>query len=822
MATTQKPMPRAAAVGAAVAAAVAMVAMITDQPAATTALATAAMVLALVVAVVAIRNRPDASPAPPARQGQSSEDLNAVRRVSRIGTWEYHYESRLVTWSDEVAAIFGRPAGYRPTPEEWLGQYVPGDLERVNITVRRAVDAGRPFMEEWTINAADGARRTILIIGESVRDESGEPLHLHGTIQDLTPWREAESSAETQNRRFTELTNSLPIAVWSATADGVVDYVSEALATYGGGDVKEYVGEGWLTLLHPEDQDSMSDRWANALRTGQPYDVEVRVRNRDGEYRWHRVSAKPEHDDAGEVSRWWGSSIDVHRTRVLEQRAHQLAHDREVILDSISDGVLAIDEDWRILYLNDHAQTMLGRNEQSLVGRKLFAEYPNLENTPTHEAYRAAMATGEAQFLSAHNEQEQKWFDIKVTPSALGLTVFFRDTTQARILAEQLEQAQRLEAVGRLTGGIAHDFNNLLTVVIGGADAASRDPGISDGSREMIGLVRQAAERGAQLTGRLLAFARRQPLTPRHTDINRLLAEFEPLLHRTLGDGITIDTNWAPRLPPALVDPSQFESAVLNLAINARDAMPGGGTLTLETKVKHLDEAYVTAHAEVEPGTYVVVTVTDSGTGIAPEVLDQLFDPFFTTKEVGHGSGMGLPMVWGFARQSGGHVTVYSEVGHGTSFRLYLPLAPGAAAVVEPNPVAGEAPPHGSGVILLAEDDPLVRSFATEHLRSMGYEVVSASTGPQALELLATMETVDLLFTDVIMPEGMSGRDLAERVVAQRPGTPVLYASGYTENVIMHNGKLDEGVALLAKPYSAQELAVHVHAQMSARPREPR
>lgn len=836
MAPMQTARPRTAGVGAVVTAAlaglIAVLAIATQQSALIAILGAAAMVLALLVAAAsawrhpaappspasagpAVSARPDPADAEPSAVSSAAPALTTVGRLSRIGTWTYDYGTGDVTWSDEVAEIHGQPAGHRPTSDETIEYFAAGDRDRLRDAITRSAENGEPFMEECLIDAADGARRTILIIGEPLRDEQDRPQLLRGTIQDLTPWREAASSAEAQRRRFTELTRALPLAVWSATADGVVDYVSEALADYAGGDVQEFVADGWLALVHPHDKEMMVERWSAAIQNAQPYEVECRVRSRDGEYRWHRVSAKPEVGNDGTVARWWGSSIDIHRTRALKQQAQQLARERDVILDSMSDGVLGLDAHWNITYMNDHAQEMLGQARESLLGHDLRVEYPNILNTPVHDAYRAAIVTRERQFLSFHDRTQDRWLEITATPSELGITVFLRDVTQTRLLSEQLEQAQRLEAVGRLTGGIAHDFNNLLTVVIGGADAVARDGGISPASREMIGLVRQAADRGGQLTSRLLAFARRQPLAPQHTDLNHLLEEFSPLLHRTLGDGITITTVMEPGLPPALVDPGQFENAVLNLAINARDAMPDGGSLTLETSLQHLDERYTTAHAEVDPGTYVTVTVTDSGTGIAPEALDHLFEPFYTTKEVGQGSGMGLAMAWGFARQSGGHITVYSEVGIGSAFRLYLPLAPAGSAAAAPVRATGTAPEHGSGVILLAEDDPLVRSFATDHLRALGYDVVPASTGPEALARLEQMETVDLLFTDVIMPEGMTGRDLAGQVVAARPGTPVLYASGYTENVIMHDGRLDEGVALLTKPYSAHELALRVHEQMT-------
>lgn len=325
----------------------------------------------------------------------------------------------------------------------------------------------------------------------------------------------------------------------------------------------------------------------------------------------------------------------------------------------------------------------------------------------------------------------------------------------------------------------------------------------------MATIIGQAAQRGAELTHRLLAFSRKQPLEPQTVNLAQRLRDLEPLLRQTIGEDISMAVA-APHDALALVDPTQYDNAVLNLAINARDAMPQGGSLTIEVGTVTLDTTYATAHAEVSPGNYAATTVTDSGHGIPPESVGKLFDPFFTTKREGKGSGLGLAMVWGFVKQSNGHVTVYSEPGYRTSFKLYLPAASAPLDVAEEAVSTPRAPRVTSGTILIAEDDDLVRTFAAGQLRSHGYEVVETSSGPQALEALQAMDQLDLLFTDVIMPGGMIGKELADAVLKQRPGTPVLYASGYTENVILHNGRLDPGVHLLAKPYSTQQLLNHV------------
>jgi signal transduction histidine kinase len=383
-------------------------------------------------------------------------------------------------------------------------------------------------------------------------------------------------------------------------------------------------------------------------------------------------------------------------------------------------------------------------------------------------------------------------------------------------LNERLRRSQRLEAVGQLTGGVAHDFNNLLTVVMGNAELLVELNTDNPTQRQLAEMIGTAAQRGAELTQRLLAFARKQALDPKVVDVNELVAGMDTLLRRSLGEHIEIELIRGAGLWPALVDPGQLENALLNLCLNARDAMPGGGRLTLETANARLDADYAAQQAEVTPGQYVMLAVSDTGEGIAPEHLQRVFEPFFTTKDKGKGTGLGLAMVYGFTKQSAGHVTVYSEPGDGTTVRLYLPRAVGAVA--EAGPVEAGAPVVGGHeTILVVEDDAAVRRYACTQLKASGYRVIEAADGPSALALLDTRDDVDLLFTDVVMPGGMNGRALADAACQRRPGLRVLYTSGYTENAIVHHGRLDAGALLLSKPYRRQALDRAVRAAL-ARP----
>jgi signal transduction histidine kinase len=369
----------------------------------------------------------------------------------------------------------------------------------------------------------------------------------------------------------------------------------------------------------------------------------------------------------------------------------------------------------------------------------------------------------------------------------------------------QVRQAQKMEAIGQLTGGVAHDFNNILTVITGSIEILSDAVKHRRDLAPIARMISAAAQRGADLTQHLLAFARRQPLQPRSTDVNAMVIDVARLLKPTLGEQIEIESMLAHDSAPALIDPSQLSTALLNLALNARDAMPEGGKLTLETKNVVLDERYAAMHEEVRAGNYVMIAVSDTGEGIPKDLLEKVFEPFFTTKEVGKGSGLGLSMVYGFAKQSNGHVKIYSEEGHGTTVKLYLPQAAASPdAIAESGLTGGE---HGDETILVVEDDALVRDYVMTQIKRFGYRTLAASNGAEALAIIDRDERIDLLFTDVIMPGGMNGRQLAAEAVKRREGLKVLYTSGYTENAIVHHGRLDAGVLLLAKPYISSDLA---------------
>lgn len=428
-------------------------------------------------------------------------------------------------------------------------------------------------------------------------------------------------------------------------------------------------------------------------------------------------------------------------------------------------------------------------------------------------AAEAAVAIDNARLTQAAQREleERRRAETALRDLNLNLEQQIADrTAELREREEALRQSQKMEAVGQLTGGVAHDFNNLLQVIIGNLDTLVR--GLQGESGRLLRAANNAmtgAKRAAALTQRLLAFSRRQPLNPKPINVNTLVTGLSELVHRTLGETVSVETVLAAGLWQVEADPNELEAAILNLAVNARDAMPQGGRLTLETSNAHIDEAYAAAHVEVSAGQYVAISVSDTGIGMNAETAAQAFEPFFTTKPVGKGTGLGLSQVYGFVKQSGGHVKIYSEPGQGTTVKVYLPRL--QSEVVQDEPSVNAIVPEGEEeTVLVVEDDDDVRTYTVEILRELGYRVIEAHDGPAALRLLERQSRVDLLFSDVVLPGGMTGAQVAAQAKGMRPDLKVLFTTGYARNAIIHHGRLDKGVNLITKPFGSSELAAKI------------
>jgi PAS domain S-box-containing protein len=586
---------------------------------------------------------------------------------------------------------------------------------------------------------------------------------------------------------------------------------------------EEMIGHSAVEFVHPDDLANTRNEMRAARNGRAMRNFECRYLHKDG----HAVALS--------WSGVWSEAVQKHffsgRDMTGQMRAEEGLRDSERlargIIDTALDAFVQMDEKGVVVDWNRQAETIFGWTREEAIGRSLV-------DLIVPDAHRARHTEGLARFLTLGEStilgqrfvieaRRRNGDEIKIELSVTALrrrggylfNGFMRDLTDKLAAEEQLRQSQKMDTVGQLTGGIAHDFNNILTVITGTIeileDGVKDDPGLA----EIAHMIDDAAVRGAELTQRLLAFARRQPLQPRVTDVNTLIVDAAKLLRPTLGEHVEIESVFEHDAWPALVDPSQLTTALINLALNARDAMPDGGKLVLETGNVQLDESYARTNAEVTPGPYVMIAVSDTGQGIPAALIDKVFDPFFTTKGVGKGTGLGLSMVYGFVKQSNGHIKIYSEEGHGTTIKIYLPRAgeqAGEAVVAPPAAVEG-----GRETILVVEDDPLVRNYVAAQLASLGYTTLTAGNAAEALTRIDDGEAFDLLFTDVIMPGAMNGRQLADEAVRRRPGIAVLFTSGYTENAIVHHGRLDPGVLLLAKPYRKSDLAQMVRTALTQR-----
>ena len=548
--------------------------------------------------------------------------------------------------------------------------------------------------------------------------DRGEVTTVSITLRDVTRSKAAEVELRTSENRYRTLTETLPQLVWTCRPDGACDYLSRQWVEYTGVAEAEQLGANWLDrVIHPDDRARTLEHWQGAVANRHPYDIEYRIRAKDGTFRWFKTRGTQILGDDGAIAQWFGTCTDI----------EEIVQARETLSQSAEE-----------------------------LAQRVEAE------------------------VAARTEAE-----------------------------DALRQAQKMEAVGQLTGGIAHDFNNLLQGIIGSLDLLQRR--LSQGrytevDRFITGAL-TSANRASALTHRLLAFSRRQPLDPRPVRVNPLVASTEDLLRRTLGERVDLELVLAGGLWLTKCDPNQLESALLNLAINARDAMPDGGKLTIETCNTHLDAAYVLQHRQVTAGQYVCVAVTDTGVGMDAGTMAKAFEPFFTTKPIGQGTGLGLSMIYGFARQSEGHAAIYSEVGTGTTFKLYLPRHRGDGDIVEAETTRGEVQTAQAGqTVLVIEDEPVVRSVVLDVLEELGYHALEAADGPAGLDILRSRRRIDLLITDIGLP-GLNGRQVVDAARLVRPHLKVLFMTGYAENATLASGFLEPGMAMVTKPFAIEDLS---------------
>jgi PAS domain S-box-containing protein len=682
------------------------------------------------------------------------------------------------------------------------------------------LDAHRPFRHfRYEKRAPSGAPISISAGGSPVFDQDGDFIGYRGTATDETAMVEARhraDAAELTTRRIFETSLDLILVT---DRNGAFLHVSPSAISILGYDPAEMIGQSGAKFLSPEDLDKTRDEMRTARRDGTARNFECRYvhkQDRIVTLWWTGVWSASERQ-------YFFTGRDITERQQTEQRlreseeqlirAQRLARTGSVLRDLRTGRREWSDETYRIFGVSreafaatfENVFNMIHPEDQPLVVASRAQTAAGVCPEPLE--YRIIRPGGEVRHV--HREWELIRDDAGNLVQLLGT---IQDVTERRQIEQQLRQAQKMEAIGNLTGGMAHDFNNLLGVIVGNLGLARDQISGNQELTEIVGEALEAAWRGADLTRRLLAFARRQPLRPARIDINELVGDTLRLLRRLLGEDIEVSFTFAENIWPVSADPAQLEATLANLANNARDAMPRGGHLIITTANRRLDAEYAATRADVTPGDYAMIEVSDTGTGMPAEIISHIFEPFFTTKEPGRGTGLGLSMVFGFLRQSGGHVNVYSEPGVGTTFRLYLPRATTEAPV--PDLLEGTSAAGSAGeTILIVEDNPAMRRVVGRQLRDLGYRVLECDRAAAALDELQRTR-VDLLFTDVVMPGGLDGVELARLARERWPGLKIILTSGFPEARLNADAVLQSTLLLLSKPYSKKELAATLRAAL--------
>ena len=763
------------------------------------------------------------------KQQEHEARMRTAERMLTLGAWELDVHSGQLSWSEQTFDIYD-VSDKQATPdlEEYLAMVHPEDRPATRDIYKEFIQHSKSHIDfEHRLIRQDGGVKYIRGVGERHVSTDGEIVV--GYVQDITPLLMAR-------RRLTQAEQMLRLAgemaefgAWRIElASETITWTPETAAIHGMPPSYSPPNVSAAVQFYaPEYRDLVKAAFDKCVHLGKEFDVSCQLQTPDGRRPWIRAIGVAERDSQGTVVAVQGAFQDI--TSLYEAQAElQQAQERFQLLsratnDVIWDWNLVTDEIW----WNDAMTTVFGYELSELQPdsdswvKRIHPEDSELVVKSVHDVIKSDKELWQCEYRFIRRDGRSahiidRGFVIRDNAgTAIRMVGSMLDITERMDMEKRMRESQRLEAVGQLTGSVAHDFNNLLTVILGNSEMLTElvvDPKL----RPLVEITMSAAQRGAELTNRLLAFSRRQPLDPKPTDLNQLVDAIHGLIRRALPENIELEIVPDPELGVAELDADELDTALLNLVVNARDAVTGGGKVTVETANALLDHDYADQHSEVTPGEYVMICVSDTGTGMDPKTIDQAFEPFFTTKGPNKGSGLGLSMVFGFVKQSGGHIKIYSEPGEGTAVKLYFPRVRGS----QPSsyqPIAKLTVHGGTEHILIAEDDDQVLEHLEGQLHSLGYRVTVTRSGPEALNALSSHRDIDLLLTDVIMPGGLNGRQLSDRARAIYPSLKVLYTSGYTENAIVHHGRLDPGVDLLSKPYTRSELATKVRQVLDKR-----
>lgn len=687
---------------------------------------------------------------------------------------------------------------------------------KIEDAVRRAC-AGEFIRYEIDVQGKDGVRIPIDFSLKPVRDENGIVTLIIAEGWDISDMRHSEKALSRSKAELELILNNVPTKIFFKDDENRILRLNEPAARSLGKSVSEIEGKSTYDLFPALAAEYHKDD-LEVINTGnEKLGIIEKYAPKGEKVGWSRTDKVPYTDpDTGQRFIFVASSditseIDAQNALKESEKKHRSLYNKTPVM------MHSIDAKDHLVSVSDFWLEKLGYTRREVLGRRSMGFMTPESREKAEQLFPSFWERGiyknlEFQFVTKSGEI----LDVLLSAIAeyddgkpCGAMSVLIDVTERKLVERQLAQAQKMESVGQLTGGLAHDFNNLLGVVLGNLQLIERS--INDGkSQRRLTAALNAVDRGAELTRRLLAFSRRQSLETELFNPNPLIEGMSDLLHRSLGEEISLECHLGDNVANVRSDTSQLESAILNLAVNARDAMPDGGKLTIESEMAQLSARHETVEDDVTPGEYVVIAVTDTGIGISKDALSKIFEPFFTTKEVGKGSGLGLSMVYGFVKQTGGHVRVYSELGHGTTVRMYIPVDTDTQEQQAPSETVVELPPSTGEIILIVEDQDEVREVATGLLQDLGYKTISARSGQEGLAILESSRRIDLLFTDIVMPGTLDGPALAERARQLRPDLPVVFTTGYAEASVLREGDIKKASNLVTKPYRREILASRI------------
>jgi len=763
----------------------------------------------------------------------SEQRLKLAMDAARLGVFDRDLVTRKIVWTGHTERIFGfAPGSFDGNYASFEGRVHPDDLPKLKIAIDAARESHSSFSHEYRIVWPDGSEHWLLSQGEFCYGDSGQPYGMYGTVMDITDRKRTEAALRTSEDRLRQAVRTAQFGIFDHDhITGTIYWSPEQRAIHGWSQDERVTLQVYFERVHPDDREKIA---AAVKRAHDPagnglFDVEHRLLFPDGSIRWTATRSQTFFQGSGAARRavrTVGAVRDITEQKRAEEEQQKLATlvamSREFIGIATPEG--------RVVYLNHAAMTMVGLESlEEACQKTVFDFFAESDRAGMRDGIHAAVRSlgywsGETRLqhfttgklidvdMIAFQIYDDHGAPLYVATEIRDITEKKRAAAEKARLQEQLVQAQKMESIGRLAGGVAHDFNNLLTVINGYSQLALDKLHTADPLRATLAKILQAGGSAAGLTRQLLAFSRKQVMKPCVLDLNRVVQEVRPMLERLVGEDVEVRVALSAESGTVYADPHQMEQVIMNLAVNARDAMPGGGRLLIETAGVELDRNYAHLHPAVNPGRYVMLAVSDSGTGMDEATQQWIFEPFFSTKPTGQGTGLGLSMVQGIVEQSGGHINVDSEPGQGTVFKIYLPARIAAATEVEkPSTVPV---PGGKETVLVVEDLTEVRDYAVAALKNYGYHVIPAESAAEALLICEREhEHIHLVLTDVVMPN-LSGRELSIRLEKLRPGTKVLFMSGYTDNTITPNGTVDGSIPFIEKPFTPEELARKVRTVM--------